>query len=127
MIISKETLAAIRDVYGCTNIEDEVFGRDVIILLCAGHYDLKHNVSAQVFPTPIFDCLCYLIGRTGRIDYEPIYCNFDNEKFVSNFIEYCLKKDYDVALQNLLYYCAQNIKDFEHNFAELLQHYFCKK
>lgn len=127
MIVTSKIMTAIRDVYGSQTTTDEAFAREVIILLCAGYYELQYKKEHENLPVPLADAVCSLVGKTGKIDYEPLYCNFDDGSFVTNFIEYCFKKDYDTALQNLLYFCGREIKNFEDEMQSYIVKMFTAK
>lgn len=118
MIITETNLRAIRAVYGDHNSTDESFSNDVIICMCASYYETHFQSNGDEFSQPMKDALCLLIARTNKIDFEPIYANFDDKTFMINFIEYCLKKDYETALQNLLFYCRMHIENFETRFQQ---------
>lgn len=126
MIISKANLEAIRAVYGYLNSSEESFSNYVIVCMSAAYYESHFKPEGEEFSQPLKDTLCLLISRTEKIDFEPVYANFDDESFMINFVEYCLKKDYKTALQNLLFYCQRRIENFEYLFQQHILETFGK-
>lgn len=126
MIISNTNLQAIRNVYGYLNSSEEIFANQAIVCMSASYYATHYTANGDEFSQPMKDVLCLLIARTGKVYFEPVYSNFDDQTFMMNFVEYCLKYDYETALQNLLFYCQRRIPNFEEVFQRHIMENFSK-